>query len=179
MSQCKYFQAAWTWSALLLLSGLIPAAYGLPTDSQQSINLQADNQVVYDIGNNTQTWSGDVIMEQGSMRIAADKIVIHGHGKKTTKIVATGRPAQFNQTPKVGQQPVEARAFKLEYDVEGKTLHLIEEASIVQEGASLKGNRIEYDVVKALVKADGASKSGEPGRVRMVIPPQQPKEEEE
>lgn len=146
--------------------------FALPTDSQQSINVQADDQVIFDIARNTQTWSGEVIMQQGSMRIAADKIVIHSDGKKTTRIVATGHPAQFSQTPSVGQQPIEAKAFKLEYDVEGKTLHLIENATIVQQGASLSGNRIDYDVNKALVKADGSTTLGEQGRVRMVIPPQ-------
>jgi len=157
----------------VVLLCLSTASFGLQTDSQQSIKVEADDQVVFDIARNTQTWSGNVIMQQGSMRIAAEKIVIHSDGKKTSRIVATGHPAQFRQTPKPGQQDIEAKAFKLEYNVEGKTLHLIDRATIVQQGASLSGNRIDYDVKKALVKADGADNRGEQGRVRMVIPPQQ------
>ena len=179
MSRCDFSSTSLFARQLMLLALLHLLAGGaaaLPSDSQQSIDLQADDQAVFDIGNNTQTLRGNVVMRQGSMHISASKMVIYSDGKKITRIVATGKPAQFSQTPREGEQPVIAKAFRLEYDVEGKTLHLIDQASIVQQGASLSGNRIDYDVKKALVKADGSGSGGRQGRVRMVIPPQNPKE---
>ena len=88
-------------------------------------------------------------------------------------MVAVGQPAHFQQTPVIGQKPVEARANELEYTVSSKSLLLLGNASLKQEGTSLSANRIEYDVEKSMVKADSASndQNKEKKRVNMVIPP--------
>lgn len=94
-----------------------------------------------------------------------------------TQIVATGRPARYQQKPSPDEGPIIAQANRLEYNIAQDTLHLIENASLQQEGSSLSGNRIDYDVKKSVVKAGGDASQNE--RVKMVIPAKSLKQAEE
>ena len=147
----------------------------LPDDSEQAISFQSD-RFELDESSKTQTYLGSVEMEQGSLKISADKVVIHRTGNRTSRIIATGQPARYSQIPAPGEDPIIAKARRMEYDTIDKTLHLIDDASIVQKGTSLTGNRINYDVKKALVKAEGNQAGGTDSRVRMIIPPEQKEE---
>lgn len=161
--------------ALLLCSSfglsLAHYAHSLPSDSDQELTLEAVS-AEFDEARGMTTYSGQVVMQQGSMIIRADKLVIFGKLDSASKVIATGKPAKFQQTAKVDAQPVKASANKLEYEVNKETLVLVGNAALDQEGSSLKSNQIEYDVKKALVKAGSKPNdtSGD-GRVRMVIPP--------
>lgn len=153
--------AAW----LLLLAA--SAAHPLASDREQSITIQADS-AERDEAKGTTTYAGNVVMQQGSMRIDADKVVIYNTRSKVNKIVATGQPARYQQKPNEAEGIVIAQARTLEYNISQETLHLIENAALQQEGTSLSGNRIDYDVRQSVVKAGSDAKQTE--RVRMVIP---------
>ena len=84
-------------------------------------------------------------------------------------MIAHGSPAQYQQQPSTQEGKVIARANTLEYRIAEESLHLIDGASLQQEGTSLKGSRIEYDVRQSVVKASGSNQRNE--RVQMVIPP--------
>ncbi len=158
---------------IVIMLGLLSLSrqlFALPTDRDQSVLLNAD-EIEFDEKNQTITYSGSVTMEQGSMRINADKMVIHTKSDKVVKVIATGSPAHYRQIPALDQEPVLAKANRLEYQVDQGTLHLINNASLVQEGTSLSGNRIDYDVKKSIVKASSDNGDGPKERVRMVIPP--------
>ncbi|WP_188149986.1 lipopolysaccharide transport periplasmic protein LptA [Teredinibacter waterburyi] len=156
---------------ILIIALFADVAIALPDDKDKPLSIQADSAELDDL-NATTTYAGTVVMEKGSMRIVADKVVIHGNNDNYSKVVATGNPALFSQTPRAGQQPVTAQADRLEYFIGKETLHLIDNAALKQEGTSLSGNRIEYDVKKSVVKADSkADGSAIDQRVKMVIPP--------
>ena len=145
--------------------------WALPDDREQDLEYTADD-FEFDENKQTVTISGSVVMEQGSMRIDADKVVIYNQDDKVTKIIATGNPARYQQLPAINQEPIRAKANRLEYQVEQETIHLIDNASLVQQGTSLTGSRIDYDVRKSVVKASSDSNSsGKKKRVKMVIPP--------
>lgn len=149
-------------------------SHALPDDSKQNMSIDS-NTWEFDIQSGTTTFVGKVELQQGSLKINADKLVIYGkfeggRPESAQKIVATGKPAKFQQTPRKGETPVKAVANRLEYSVKNETLFLIDKAHLDQDGTSLSGNKIEYDVQKALVKA-GSKKTDEDDRVRMVIPP--------
>ena len=141
-----------------------PAA--LPDDHLQSITIQSDSAERDELKGTT-TYAGRVLMQQGSMKIEANSIVIYNTDDRVTHLVATGLPAKYQQRPSSGQEAVEAKANTLEYLVNEETLRLIDNASLRQGGTSLSGTLIQYDVKKALVKAD----SNDEERVKMVIPP--------
>ncbi len=172
----RYFaknNVATAFAATLLASNY---SFALPDDSQQKSEIVADYNV-FDFKSRTTTFYGSVVFQQGSLIINADKLIYYGKlesddSETTDKIVATGNPARFQQTPKADMAPVKAIANTLEYSIKAETLFLIDNASLNQDGSSLSGNRIEYDVQKAVVKAQGStSTKGDDGRVRMVIPP--------
>lgn len=143
-------------------------AIALQSDRSQPITIDADSAERDEIAGTT-TYSGKVEMAQGSMRINADEIVIYNTKDKVTKIIAKGKPAAYQQQPSDKAGKVVAKANILEYRIDQETLRLLEGASLQQEGTSLSGTTIEYDVRKSVVKADSNNK--ESGRVRMVIPP--------
>lgn len=156
------------FSLLILFSALSNA---LPDDAAQDLLLESES-LEYDQIAGTITYSGNVIMQQGSMRITADKVIIQGNSTQANQVNAHGSPALFQQTPSIGAEPVKAQANELVYQVEDKSLLLQGNAYLNQEGSSLSGNRIEYDVTKAIVKASSDTSKGKTEqRVRMVIPP--------
>lgn len=152
--------------ALLLLLWQ-PLGHALSSDRYQAITIHSDSAERDEIKGTT-TYSGKVVMQQGSMRIDAEEVVIFNVKNKVTQIVATGNPARYQQKPAEDEGPVVAEALRLEYNIAEDTLHLIDNASLQQEGTSLTGNRIDYDVKKSVVTAGGDADQNE--RVKMVIP---------
>ncbi|MCR6650651.1 MAG: lipopolysaccharide transport periplasmic protein LptA [Cellvibrionaceae bacterium] len=160
--------------AVCLLAG--PHALALPSDRNQAITIHSDSAERDEIKGTT-TYSGNVVMQQGSMRIDAEEVVIVNDKSKVTQIVATGKPARYQQKPSEEEGPVIAQANRLEYNIAQDTLHLIENALLQQEGTSLSGNHIDYDVKKSVVKAGSDASQNE--RVKMVIPARSLKQTEE
>lgn len=148
--------------------GLSTPALSLQSDRNQPITIDANTAERDELAGTT-TYAGNVEMAQGSMRINADKIVIYNTKDKVTKIIARGKPAAYQQKPNATEGKVIARANVLEYQIDKETLRLLEGASLQQEGTSLSGNTIEYDVRRSVVKAGSDAKQNQ--RVRMVIPP--------
>lgn len=156
-------------SALVVMLWVLNAssALALPSDREQSITIQSDS-AERDEAKGTTTYAGNVLMQQGSMRIDAEKVVIFNTRSKVTKIIATGEPARYQQKPSEAEGLVVAQARSIEYNIAQETLHLVDNAALQQEGTSLSGNRIDYDVKQSVVKA--GSDAQETERVRMVIP---------
>ncbi len=152
-------------SALLALAG---PALALPSDRDQPISYQAD-RAERDNQLGTTTLEGSVIMQRGSIRIEADRVVIEDENNKINLIIATGKPARYRQIPSEGAEPIIASAHTIEYRLGEQTLHLIDNASLVQGGSSLTGNRIDYDVRQAVVTA-GSDQLNKTERVHMIIP---------
>lgn len=159
--------------AFLLFSSI---ATGLTDDRLQPITVDSDSAESNEDKGVT-TYSGNVVMQQGSMRIDAEKLIIHNDKSKVTRIIALGQPAKYQQKPNVDQGLVIAQANRLEYNIVQGTLHLINNASLSQEGTSLTGNRIDYDVKKSVVSAGSDNSRNQ--RVKMVIPAKSLKLEEE
>jgi lipopolysaccharide export system protein LptA len=155
-------------STLLLAIALNSSAHALQADRNEPISIDCDT-AERDEAKGTTTYAGSVVMQQGSMKINADKVVVYSTKDKVTHIIATGKPARYEQKPSATEAVVVAQANTLEYQVQDQSLHLIESAFLEQEGTNLTGNRIDYDVRNSVVKAGSESKNRE--RVRMVINP--------
>lgn len=151
---------------VLLMIGLVPWAGALESDREQPIELAADS-VDIDEGKGLSIYRGDVDLRQGSIRLRADVVTVHQAGRKTSKIVAEGRPVKFKQQSKKG--PVNGEARRVEYEVASENLLLIGDAVLVQGTDSMRSDRIVYDRVRAVVKAGAAAKGKQ--RVRISIQP--------
>jgi lipopolysaccharide export system protein LptA len=142
-------------------------SHALSEDRNQAITILSDTAERDEIKGTT-TYAGNVLMEQGSMRIDAQKVVIYNIKDKVTKIVATGSPVRYQQKPNEQDDYVVAQADMLEYDIGDDSLHLIDSAFLQQAGTSISGSRIDYDVKKSVVKAGGDTQQND--RLKMIIP---------
>jgi len=148
-----------------LLSG--PAARALPEDADQPIHIRADN-VEYDQNGNRVIYRGSVQVDQGTLRVTAETLTIDlQDGKKVLRITAEDTPAHYQQQIEEGKELVRAQALTIIYHTQDERVDLKGEANLEQEGSTLAGDLIVYDIVAGRV--DATAEREEP--VRMVLQP--------
>jgi len=155
-----------------LIASYSATLLALPSDKLEEIRGSADNLTV-DQKNGVATYTGSVQIQQGTLKIVADSIVIHTNADSSVeKMIATGNPARFEQQPEKDQGVVTAAAKQITYTPNNERLLLVENASVEQNGAVMSGPQIDYDLLKEVMKAagkNGATGNGE--RIEIVIPP--------
>ncbi len=157
-----------------LLALLATSVLAMPSDREQPIQIESDTAVRDDRAGTT-VYEGDVVIEQGTMLINADKVTVYTVDRRIDRIVAVGDPAHYEQMPSAEEDLVTARAKTLEYRLSEELIVLTTNASLEQAGSTLTGERIDYDLQQEVVKARG---DGDRQRTRMVIPPSQLKDSE-
>ena len=146
------------------------ALWALASDREQPIYISSDRAERNEKAGTT-IYSGSVQMDQGSMRILADTVVIHSIDNDVDRIIATGTPAHYQQQPAPDKQVVTARGERIEYLLSEDMLHLINNASLTQaDGTTMSGQRIDYNIKESVAKAEGNSNT-EGERVHIVIQP--------
>ncbi|WP_313660806.1 lipopolysaccharide transport periplasmic protein LptA [Acinetobacter variabilis] len=161
-------------AALLSLVALGSAtAFALPSDRNQPITLLAD-RATFNERTGVTTYSGNVIIEQGTMKLQANSIVANLNNKKQISLItATGSPAQFQQKVDPAKGLAKGQAQKIVYNAETGIITLSGNAYLQQDGASIRGNILKYSMNKGDIEATGTpNKTGSAaGRVQIVIPP--------
>jgi len=168
MSQTKLFIVS------VLLLGLSSQAWALRSDRQQPIDIKA-NRVEVDQRQQVSHYIGNVRMEQGSLKITADEVVVYMVKGQVHKIVITGNPARFEQQPENNREVVTSQADNMEYYAGEERLLLKHHAQVNQGGNLFRGDFIEYDTLTSTVKANKAEDSQ--SRVHAIIQPAKPQEE--
>ncbi len=156
-------------SALLALAALAapPGARALPEDADQPIHIRADT-VEYDQTGNQVVYRGSVQVDQGTLRVTAETMIIElQDGKKVLRITALDTPAHYQQQIEEGEALVRAEALTIVYHTQDERVDLKGEASLEQEGSLLSGDLIIYDIVAGRVDATAEQDSP----VRMVLQP--------
>ncbi|WOJ94986.1 lipopolysaccharide transport periplasmic protein LptA [Congregibacter variabilis] len=151
--------------AALLLADTVTA---LPDDRLQAIEITAARAVRDERAGFT-VYSGDVIMQQGSLHIEADKITIFHDSEAADRIIAVGAPATLRQQPEIGKGFVTASAGRIVYEKSREWVQLRESAVIEQDGAVVSGESIDYFMAEQRVRADAAPENAN-GRVQVIIP---------
>ncbi|KLV06184.1 ABC transporter substrate-binding protein [Photobacterium aquae] len=150
----------------LLLSS---PTWALSNDTEQPIYINSDNQEL-DIQNNIVTFTGNVILRQGSIDIRADKVVVTRpsgqEGKET--IDAYGAPATFHQLMDNGK-PIDGAAKKMRYETSTEFLKMTDDAILIQEGSEIQGKVISYKIDEQKLVAE----SGKKKRVTTILQPNQ------
>jgi len=145
----------------------------LNSDSDQPIQISADAGTVNEAAG-ISTYSGNVVIEQGSMHIAADEVEVVIAGKQVVQIIARSMPdsaklARYEHLPDNADTPVMAEAKLITYLVQEERLHLSGQARLQQTQDSFSGDLLFYDVNRGIV--DLKSGSGEGDRIKMTISP--------
>jgi lipopolysaccharide export system protein LptA len=162
---------------IIVLLSLIPTlSWALPNDREQPIEIEADHAQLDDKQGITQ-YKGKAILTQGTLRIEGEIITFYyDEDKQLSKAIAQGNLATYKQIHKQGDEPVRARALRMEYHAKTQKIYLIGKGHVWQAGDEFSGSRIEYDIAKnvvnansAPVKVDGETRKAE--RVHIIIQP--------
>ena len=143
-------------------------------DRDQPIELEADTVTVND-AKKISTYSGNVILTQGSLVIHADKLIVHEDEQGFQHSTSTGNPSTFKQKREGKNEYMEGSAQRIEYDGRMDKVQLYTRASVKRGGDIVHGDYISYDANAEYAEVLGGikSESGGPssGRVKAIIQP--------
>lgn len=157
---------------LILLGALFAAplsAWALTGDTDQPIHIESDQQSL-DMQGNVVTFTGHVVVTQGSIKINADKVVVTRPGGEQGKEVIDGygNPATIYQMQDSGK-PVKGHASTMHYELAKDFVVLTGNAYLEQLDSNITGDKITYLVKEQKMQA--FSQKGK--RVTTVLVPSQ------
>lgn len=159
---------AFFYCVFLLMAGFNLEIEALESDAQQPITIDS-NTATYNDASATSTYTGNVISVQGSIRVNSDKLVVYLKDGEAEKLVFTGKPARFKQTPSKGSEDIVGEALTGEYYPKQDLLVLIDQAVVRQGNATYASNLIQYDIKNSMVKA--GEKASDSKRVHVILKP--------
>jgi len=152
--------------SLLLLLNASPV-FALESDRKQAINVEAD-KANFNKKVGSSRYTGNVIVQQGSMRISADSLIVNTKNGKLNTMVAKGKPVNFQQRTEKGNKDISAVAGKMTYHAISNLVVFEQDATLSQGDNKFTSNRISYNIDKDTVDAGKASGGG---RVTITIQP--------
>ena len=115
------------------------------------------------------TYQGNVVIQQGSLKVSADELEIDASSGEGNEIfIATGNPARYSQQQEDGSI-VTAQADKIEYHRQTRSLSLNGNAQIKQNSSSVQGESIKFNMELEQIIAQGSDQ--ESGRVITTFQP--------
>ncbi|MDR1074750.1 MAG: lipopolysaccharide transport periplasmic protein LptA [Xanthomonadaceae bacterium] len=153
----------------LLASVLLPAlAMARTSDRNQPMTIDADRSDCSLINDGTCTFSGNVVILQGTLDIRASNAEIHRRNGEVSKIVLTGSQVRMKQVGDDGA-PLDAVADQVEYDTLNEDITLIGNYTVKSPRGDNRGERMTYNT------RNGQMQSGGDGsRPRTTIMPKNP-----
>ncbi len=152
-------------------------------DRTKPIKIEAASNTL-DQSTNLLTLEGDVILEQGTMRITADRMIVKRDAQEyifAQLFAKAGGQIVFREKREGVNDYMEGSADRAEFDDKANTVKLFSRAKLKNGTDELTGEYIYYnsltDVIQALgrapdAKTDPKSQSSPPdSRVRIVIQP--------
>lgn len=155
------------------------SSQALESDATQEITIQS-NSADLDRKSGIANYIGNVVFEQGTLKITANKITLFSNDdKKLTKAIAVGENAHFEQLMEGDKGLTKAQARTITYLITTKNITLLQDAILTQEGNEFTGETIIYNVIEESVSAKGGTTSEltpqgqqQPTRIKMIIQPQ-------
>ena len=138
--------------ASALLAASLPAL-AVTGDTEQPIHIESDQQSL-DMQGNIVTFTGNVVVTQGTIKINADKVVVTRPADQKGKEVIDGygNPATFYQMQDNGK-PVKGHASKMHYELQNDFVILTGNAYLEQLDSNIKGDKITYLVKEQKMQA--------------------------
>lgn len=167
--------------ALICLGSLYSTqGMALPSDRDQPIRVQADSAEL-DERQGVAIYRGAVVITQGTLKITGDQVTITQNDQGEIEVfTAIGGPAYYEQQPSADKPLVQAYGKTIQYFAPAERIVLIDQAKIIQEGNTFKGEKIVYDTKRQIVNAGRAGNtavSKPQPRIDMVILPKKKPEQ--
>lgn len=151
---------------VLLLNAALAAQAA--EDRREPISIRSD-RATYEAGKGV--YQGNVIIEQGTLYITADRVEVFEEDRTVDRLIAYGAPARFHQSDAT-QGEIRASAGTVEYRVAEQRVILQDDAMVDHQGSEIQGERIIYDSRNRTVTAEGDA-DAEDGRIKMILQPRQ------
>jgi lipopolysaccharide export system protein LptA len=148
----------------------------LSEDRDKPMSVESDHAEL-DRNTNIGTYTGDVIIIQGTFELNADRVVVTASDSELSHIAATGEPADFRQRPDGADEDMTGHARQIDYFADRSLVVLTGNALIQQGKDVVESERIEYELENDIVRA--VMVEGNDTRVQMILHPrkQQPQDE--
>lgn len=147
-------------------------AFAEAADRDKPIELEADTVTVND-AKKTSTYTGTVILTQGTLTIHADKLIVREDKEGFQHSTSTGNPTTFKQKREGKNEYMEGSAQRIEYDGRMDKVQLYTRAWVKRGEDIVQGDYISYDANAEYAEVIGGVKSetGGSGRVKAIIQP--------
>lgn len=164
----------------LILLCLSNQANAEAADRDKPIDLEADT-VKVDDAKQTSTYSGNVILTQGTLVIRADKLIVREDSEGFQHSTSLGNPTTFKQKREGKNEYMEGSAQRIEYNGRMDKVQLYTKAWVKRGEDIVHGDYIMYDANAEYAEVIGGNTSvANPGsgRVRAIIQPKNKKASE-
>jgi len=171
MSPTNNFAA--TIVALLFMCTAI-SANAEKADRDKPLHLVSDSMTIDD-AKQSSTFDGHVELNQGTLQIVAEKVVVLEDAQGYQHLTATGTPASFRQRTEGSDEYAEGFGERIEYDTRTQKIDFFKNARVKRGQDQVMGDFITYNSNTEIFEARGKSAAGgklvSKDRVRAVIQP--------
>lgn len=150
-------------AALLALAAPEVPARSTDRDAPMSVNAARSSGGLGD--DDAILLEGDVVIEQGSMKVDAAVATVQRKGGDIERIVLDGDPVRMRQIADNGE-PMDARARRVVYVMAEEVMVLTGDVEIIQTRGTLRAESVRYNIESGEVES-----GGDGNRVQMVIQP--------
>lgn len=138
-------------SGILLLISMVIPAYAYKSDTEQPATLDAD-EFDMDFQTGVRTYRGNVVYQQGSIRLFADELVAYFKNDQLERAVARGNPAEFRQRPDDSDTDVVGIGLRIEINEATQIVTIKDRAKVTQDSNTVTGKKIVYNMATEKVK---------------------------
>ncbi len=151
-------------TVVLLVSMILSAgASALNSDRDQPILIDSDRSEAGAV-EGVLVFDQNVTITQGSLVIQADRAEMRrARAGDVQSVRIIGQPARLRQTLEGERGDMNARANTIDYDMGSELLVLRGDVEIIQQGATMNSDLVEYEIATGRVRGGGTE------RVRMRI----------
>ena len=136
---------------IVLGLNLVGTSYAYDTDRDQPATLDAD-EFDMDFQTGVRTYRGNVVYQQGSIRLYADELVAYFKDGELQRAVARGNRAEFRQRPDDSETDVVGLALRIELNEVEQLVTLRDRAKVTQGTNTVTGKSIVYNMLTEQVK---------------------------
>ncbi|SBS27363.1 Lipopolysaccharide export system protein LptA precursor [Marinomonas aquimarina] len=154
--------------AALAIALICGPSFALPNDHQQPISIEAD-KAFFDQKQGTASYSGNVMVKQGSIVIEAQQLTIQTNPEtgEFKALNAQGSPSKFSQQMDQAGNTMHANGDSLDYDVTTGQLEIHNNGYLQRGEDEISADYIHYLLEEGTFKAENRGS----GRVNMTLQP--------
>ncbi len=151
----------------ILLFGQVFLVHAEKADRDKPLNIEADRMSL-DNANHVSIFDGKVELDQGTLRVIAERVVVTEDATGHKFCVATGHLASFRQKRDGANEFVEGYGERIEYNTLSERIDLYVRARVKRDQDDVRGDHITYSTQTEIFRVNSPENTG---RVRATLQP--------